>query len=334
MNRRHIVVAAAVALLVIAAIFTRGFGLFGAGGGDGLTLYGNVDIREVNLGFRVPGRISRILVDEGDKVSAGQLLAVLDTATIEARVGEADAQVAQARAQLAKLKAGNRTQDIAQARARTVAAAAEAEKAQSDFTRRKALVDTGAISRALWQQTVSARDAAAAQLAEARQALALLEAGSRREDVAAGVAQLRAAESARRSASTDLSDTKLLASVDGTVVTRAQEPGAIIQPGATVLTLSIDRPLRVRAYVAESDLSRISPGMAVEVAADGNPRVYAGEIGHIAPRAEFTPKTVQTEDLRTDLVYRVRITVRNPDDALRQGQPVTVRIPSARPAGD
>jgi HlyD family secretion protein len=162
--------------------------------------------------------------------------------------------------------------------------------------------------------------------------LSLLAAGSRREDVAAAEAALRAAEAARRSAATDLGDAILSASVSGTVVTRAREPGAIVAPGETVYTLSIDRPLRLRAYVAETELRRISPGMAVEVSADGNPKVYRGTIGHISPRAEFTPKSVETEDLRTDLVYRLRILVRDPDDGLRQGQPVTIRIPAARPA--
>jgi HlyD family secretion protein len=124
----------------------------------------------------------------------------------------------------------------------------------------------------------------------------------------------------------DRGDTTLVAATAGTVSTRAEEPGAIVQPGQTVLTLSIDRPLRVRAYVAETDLSRIAPGQKVEVRADGNDKTYHGTIGFISPKAEFTPKTVQTEDLRTDLVYRVRIIVSDPDDRLRQGQPVSVKV--------
>ncbi|MGD9665221.1 MAG: HlyD family efflux transporter periplasmic adaptor subunit, partial [Novosphingobium sp.] len=113
----------------------------------------------------------------------------------------------------------------------------------------------------------------------------------------------------------------------GMIITRAQEPGAIVQPGATVLTLSISRPLRVRAYVAEGDLSRVASGMKVKVTADGNDKTYNGVVGFISPRAEFTPKTVETEDLRTDLVYRIRVIVSDPDDGLRQGQPVTVILP-------
>ena len=113
---------------------------------------------------------------------------------------------------------------------------------------------------------------------------------------------------------------------------RSREPGAIVQPGESVFTLTIDRPLRVRAYVAETDLGRIRPGMKVLVSADGLNKSYHGTIGYISPQAEFTPKSVETESLRADLVYRLRIIVSDPDGALRQGQPVTVSIPTAAPA--
>lgn len=332
MNRRLIGIVAVVALLVIAASLTQGFGLFAKDRDAPLKLYGNVDIREVDMAFRVNGRIASIAVDEGDRVTAGQMLATLDTASLDSRIGQADAQVAQAQAQLAKLRNGNRRQDIAQARARVSAAKAVYDNARRDVARREALVAPGAISRDLWEETLSARDRARAQLIEAQQGLSLLSAGSRSEDIAAATASMRAAEASRRSAATDLSDARLVAATGGTVVTRAREPGAIVQPGETVLTLSIDRPMRVRAYIAEPDLSRITPGMKVEVRADGNPKVYQGTIGYVSPRSEFTPKSVETEDLRTDLVYRLRIIVTNPDEALRQGQPVTVSVPGARPS--
>lgn len=333
MNRRISIIAVVVAALLVAAFATRGFGLMGDRD-DGLTLYGNVDIREVDMAFRVPGRVDSIVVDEGDRVRRGQALAALDQTILDARTGQADAEVEAAAAELARLRSGSRPQEIAQAGARLAAAEVAYQAAQRDFERRRPLVGPGAISRDLWTQTVAQRDRAAAQRAEAREALSLARAGARSEDVAAAQARLAAARAARQSAATDLSDARLVAAVDGTVVTRAVEPGAIVQGGQTVLTLSIDRPLRVRAYVAETDLSRISPGMAVTVTADGNPRRYRGTIGHIASQAEFTPKTVQTEDLRTDLVYGLRIIVTDPDGSLRQGQPVTVAVPGARPKAD
>ncbi|MBV8685305.1 MAG: HlyD family efflux transporter periplasmic adaptor subunit [Alphaproteobacteria bacterium] len=332
MNRRRLIPVLLLVALVAAALATRGFGLLGTKQEGPFTLHGNVDIREVDLAFRVPGRIASIAVDEGQKVKAGQELAVLDAATIEARIGEASARVEQARAQLLKAERGSRPQEIGQARARTTAAAAALRAAEQQYRRRAPLVAPGAISRAVWDQTVAERARARAQLAEAEQGLSLARAGNRPEDIAAAGAELRAAEAARNSASTDLADTRLAAPVDAVVATRAQEPGAIVQGGQTVLTLAINRPLRVRAYVSEPDLSRIGPGMAVEVNADGNPRTYRGTVGWISPKAEFTPRSVETENLRTDLVYRVRIIVDRPDDALRQGQPVTIRIPAARPA--
>ena len=331
MNRRRLLILVVVLAIAVAAVVTRGFGLVAKKADGPLTLHGNVDVREVDLAFRVPGRIARIEVEEGQKVRAGQVLAALDTASLEARIGEASAQVEQARAQLMKARNGNRPQDIGQAQARVAAAAAAAAGAEDDYRRRAPLVGPGAISRAVWDQTVAARNRARAQLAEARQALSLVRTGSRPEDIAAAGAQLHAAEAARTSAATDLRDTQLTAPLDAVVETRAQEPGAIVQAGQTVLTLVMNRPLRIRAYVSEPDLARIAPGMAVEVTADGNPRTYRGTIGWISPKAEFTPRSVETENLRTDLVYRLRILVAEPDDALRQGQPVTVRVPSARP---
>ena len=325
MNRKIIAIGGAAAL-VVAAITTNGFGLVGSDGGGQFTLYGNVDIREVDMAFRVSGRVAAIDVDEGDKVEPGQLLALLDPAPLDSRITEADATIAQARAQLAELQNGSRSQDIGQARARVDAAQAALRKAQQDVDRRQPLVEPGAISRDVWQATLAQRDQAQAALAEAQQGLSKLNAGARREEIEAAQAQLRGAMAARGTLVVDRGDTALRAASAGTVVTRAQEPGAIVQPGATVLTLSIDRPMRVRAYVAESALSRVAPGMKVTVTADGNDKTYHGKIGYISPRAEFTPKTVQTEDLRTDLVYRLRIIVSDPDDRLRQGQPVTVTV--------
>lgn len=333
MNRR-ILILAAIAALIVVALLTRGFGLLGGGGDGDLKLYGNVDVREVDMAFRVPGRIADIAVEEGQKVRLGQPLAILDTTSLDARDNEAEARVAQARAEYAKLKNGSRSQDVGQANARVAAAEAQYAAATQAYDRRQPLVAPGAISRDVWAQTVADRDRTAAGLAEAKQALSLTRAGARVEDIAAAQAALKAAEATRKSVSTDRGDAHLLAAVAGTVVTRAREPGAIVAAGETVLTLSIDRPMRVRAYIAEPQLSRISPGMEVVVTADGNAKRYTGTIGYISPRAEFTPKTVETQDLRTDLVYRLRIIVTDADDALRQGQPVTVAVPDARPAAD
>ncbi len=331
MNRRTIVISLVI-LAAAAALAAWAFGLFGNGREDALRLYGNVDVREVDMAFRVSGRIATLPVDEGQRVKPGQLLATIDPAPIEDRVAQASAAVGQAQANLAKAVNGARAQDIAQARARVEAAAVARDYAQKQYARREPLVASGTISRAAWDAAVADLRAAEARLAEARQALALLEAGTRVEDVAAARAQLANAQAQRGAATTDLRDTRLVAPSDGVVLTRAMEPGAIAQPGQTVMSIALTRPMRVRAYVGEPDLGRVRPGMTVEVRADGTDKVYHGTIGFISPRAEFTPKSVETEDLRTDLVYRMRIIVTDPDEGLRQGQPVTVTVPDARAA--
>ncbi|HEY0271317.1 MAG TPA: secretion protein HlyD [Sphingomonas sp.] len=329
-KRLFILIAVVVAVVAVLAVATRSLGLWGRRS-EGLTLYGNVDIRQVDLGFRVSGRIAAMPVDEGAHVKAGTRLALLDTRPIGDRLAAAAAQADLAAATLDKARNGNRPQDIAQAVAALARQQADLAKAKEDYERRKPLIATGAISRALFDQTTAAYRAAQAEVEAASQALSLQRAGSRREDIAAAVAQLENARAQRAGAATDLADATLLAPADGTILTRAREPGAIVQAGETVFTLTIDRPVRVRAYVAEADLGRVAPGMAVTVATDGNAKTYHGTIGYVSPAAEFTPKTVETEGQRTDLVYRLRIIVADPDERLRQGQPVTVGIPDPAP---
>lgn len=331
MNRRRIIIAVVVIGLLVAAIATRGFGLFGRGNGGALVMHGNVDIRQVDLGFRVSGRIASMPFEEGAHVPAGAVLASLDPQPLGDQLSAAQAQIAAADAELNKRRNGNRPQDVAQAQARLAEALADFAGAKEDYDRRTDLVKTGAVSQALFDSTAAKFRAAQAQVNAARQAFSLQQAGYRREDIEAAIAQRAQAVAQRDKARTDLNDAVLHAPNAGTILTRALEPGAIVQPAQTVLTLTIDRPMRVRAYIPEPDLSRISPNMAVIVTTDGNARQYHGTIGFIAPTAEFTPKTVQTEALRTDLVYRVRVIVTDPDDALRQGAPVTVSVPGARP---
>ncbi|MDH7976027.1 HlyD family efflux transporter periplasmic adaptor subunit [Sphingomonas sp. AR_OL41] len=330
MNRRRIAGIVALVALLVAALATRGFGLIGGSDGGGLTMHGNVDIRQVDLGFRVAGRIASIPPEEGAHVAEGAILARLDPAPLQDQLYAAQAQVAVAGAELDKRRNGNRPQDVAQAQAKLADAEANLASAKEEYDRRAELVKTGAVSQALFDGSTAKFRSAQAQVSAARQALSLQRAGARREDIDAAVAQRQQAAAQASKAKTDLSDAELRAPNAGTILTRAREPGAIVQPGETVLTLTIDRPMRVRAYIPEPDLSRIAPGMAVIVTTDGNARRYHGTIGNIAPTAEFTPKTVQTEALRTDLVYRVRIIVNDPDDALRQGAPVTISVPDAR----
>lgn len=329
MKRQWIIGLVALVALGVAAASTHGFGMW-AHKDQTLKLYGNVDVRQIDLAFRVPGRISTMGVDEGAKVKSGAELARLDTRPLSDVIAVQTAQIAQAEANLAKRQNGNRVQDIAAARAALGIQQANLAKAQAEYVRQRGLVGSGAVSQKQFEQARADYEAARAQVAQAQAALSLQRVGSRTEDVQADKALRAVAFANRDKAQTDLNDAVLIAPVSGTVLTRAREPGAIVQPGETVFTLTIDRPMRLRSYIAEGDLSRISPGMAVNVRVDGNGKTYHGAIGSIAPNAEFTPKSVQTESLRADLVYRVRIIVTDPDEGLRQGQPVSITVPAAR----
>lgn len=295
-----------------------------------LLLGGNVDIREVNLGFRVGGRVSEVLVEEGDRVAAGQKLAQIDPEPLKRALAQAEAALAAAVAGEALLLAGSRSEDVARLRAQMNALEAVAANADTNFRRQQRLVSANAVSEQALDNARAAREQAQGDFAAAQQAYAAAVAGARPEELQQARAQTAAAEAALQTAALQLDDATLAAPSQGAVLTRAVEPGAMVAAGATALTLSLDRPVRVRAYVEEPDLGRFPPGARVEVLTDARPgQPYVGRVGFVSPRAEFTPKQVETQDLRTALVYRMRITVEDPDDALRQGMPVTVRLAPA-----
>lgn len=292
-------------------------------------LYGNVDIRQVSLGFRVDGRLAALAVDEGDMVRTGDVLGRLDAAPFEAAVASAEANVAALQATLDKLRAGPRQTEIAQARAAYDESLASLNNANLSYERARQLRPQGTISEANLDLATANRAMAAARAESANEALKLLQEGSRVEDIANAEAQLQAAQSALATARISLADTELRAPNDGVILSRVREPGAIVSPADTVYVLSLTKPVWVRSYVAEGDLGRLHPGMKVQVSSDTRPdKPYDGTIGFISPVAEFTPKSVETPELRTDLVYRLRIVIDKPGSDLRQGMPVTVRFPA------
>jgi HlyD family secretion protein len=292
-----------------------------------LKLLGNVDIRKVDLGFRVGGKISKLFVEEGERVAAGQLLAQLDTVPYEEEMSLAQAQRLSSAATLAKLETGNRPQEIRQAKALAEEREATLRNLELEYDRRKKLVASGTVSRQSFDEITAQLHEAKARLASAQQGVTLVTEGFRREDIQAGRAELKAAEARLATASTRLGDTRILAPANGILLTRVAEPGAIVRAGQTVATLSLDSPVWVRAYVDEPNLGKVYPGMPAEVYSDSDPaHPYKGHVGDISAEAEFTPKSVQTEQLRSNLVYRVRVFAENPDHGLRQGMPVTVRL--------
>jgi HlyD family secretion protein len=295
-----------------------------------LILQGNVEIRQVNLGFKVAGRIEKLNADEGDIVRPGKTLASLEKVYFDDALAQARAQRDQMAANYDRLRTGNRPEEIAQARALVAEREAMLTNARVTMHRASELLKTPAGSQKTFDDAQAADRQADAQLNSARQALRLQEAGFRQEDVALGRAQLGEREAAVTVAERNLTDADLIAPNGGTILSRVREAGAIVAAGETVFVLSLTSPIWVRTYVSEPDLGRVQPGMEVRITTDApNGKTYTGRVGFISTAAEFTPKTVETTELRTALVYRLRIVVGGDTSFLRQGMPVTVTVASA-----
>jgi HlyD family secretion protein len=238
-----------------------------------LTLYGNIDIREVDLGFRVFGRLQKMNMEEGDRVKEGDLLALLDKAPYQDLVEAAQAEVAEKKAAYpSALHTAQRKADLLKLK---FATPEDAENAVS-----------------VKDQALAALDLSKANLSTAL---------------------------------TNLKDTEVYSPTNGTILSRVKEPGSILNPGDVVYVVSLDSPIWARTYIAEPELGRIYLGMKAQVYTDSRPNnPYEAVVGFISPVAEFTPKTVETKDLRTKLVYRIRVIISQPDRYLKQGMPVTV----------
>lgn len=294
---------------------------------DDLTLYGNVDLRQVTLAFNGSQRIAEVLVEEGARVRKGQVLARLDTGRLAPQVAQAEAQLAGQQAVLDRMRHGSRPEEVAQGRANLAAAQAEALNARRHYERQDALARRAVASEQAVDEAKAGADSAEAKVDVERKALDLLVAGTREEEIAQAEAQLRASQSQLELLRQELIDAELKAPTDATVRSRLMEPGEMASPIRPVFSLATTDPKWVRAYVSATGLGRVRPGMRAAITTDSFPdRGLDGWVGFISPIAEFTPKTVQTTELRTSLVYEVRVFVRDSDDILRLGMPATVRL--------
>ncbi|MCD8024952.1 MAG: efflux RND transporter periplasmic adaptor subunit [Candidatus Gastranaerophilales bacterium] len=245
-----------------------------------LEMYGNIEIRQVDLSFQVSGKIEKMLKEEGDVVHAGDLVAELDNKDYAS--------------------------DFAKASADLNRALALKNDAEAKYNRQYPLCADDTVSKQDCDTLLYNRDKTKA-------------------DYEAAAAQ-------KSFAKNQLDYTKIYAPEEGTITVRVQEPGATVAKSQIVYTMSKTRPVWIRAYISETNLGNIKYGMKAKVLTDtkdpntGKNREYNGYVGYISPVAEFTPKTVQTTDLRTDLVYRIRVYVDEIDEFLRQGMPVTVKI--------
>jgi HlyD family secretion protein len=322
-------------LLVVAAI-AAGLGFRSWRRGqvpDALTASGMVEATEAQLGFKIAGRIDRILVREGDRVTAGAELARLGGVEMEARRAEAAAGVAAARAALAELEAGSRREEVAQAAAARSAAAERVKDAARDRDRAADLLAKGAVSQEAFDKASMALALAERADEQAAEALRMVRAGPRPERIAAQRAQLAQAEAALRAIEADVENLRLTSAFDGVVSVRHAEPGEVVTPGMPVLTVLDLEDRWVRIYIREDRMGAVQRGQQATITADTfRDQTYAGEVVFIASEAEFTPKTVQTSDERVKLVYALKIRITgDPGHELKPGLPADVRLDLHRP---
>ncbi len=298
---------------------------------DERKFYGNVDVRTVSLAFRVSGKIKDIYFDEGERIKQGDVIASLDDNLYEEYVKQVNAQIEVQKAKLQKLEKGYREEEIAKAKALLLEKEVALKKAQSDLERQKDLLATHAISQQTYDDLNAAYENANALYLYAKSSLELLQNGYEKEDILAAKAQLDYLIAQKNEQEINLQDTKIYAPSNGTLLTRVYEPGSIVNSSQVVVEMAKDDQYWVRSYMSERYLGIIKQGMKAMVYTDSNKgKAYEGLVSFISPLAEFTPKNVQTEELRTDLVYRFRIILQEHDDMIRQGMPVTIKFPDLK----
>jgi HlyD family secretion protein len=302
---------------------------------------GQVEATDVRVSSQVAGRLLERPVDEGDEVQAGQLIARLDTADTMLALSRATAERDQANAQLRLLLAGARPEDIRQAEAQLATAesdvrAAESElaSAQADVERFDALLASNSGSRKQRDDAVTRRDIAAARLQAARERvraarenLARLRAGSRRQEVEAARARVAAADAQIAVLRKALGDATITAPVAGVITETLADVGELLPPQAPIVVITDLRHAWANVYVDEPDVPRLKIGQPATVFTDAGGSGLPGVVSYISPRAEFTPRNVQTAEDRSKLVYRVKVTVDNVNGVLKSGMPVEAELP-------
>ena len=288
-------------------------------------LYGNVDIRSVNVSFRVSGRINNVYVEEGQTVKKGDSIASIDAEPYRLALLQAKANYDSAKARNALILSGYRPEDIEQASANLAARQAAFNESKLFYQRQHKLYKSKATNEQALDGAQSKLEQAQASLNQAKAQYKAMADGFRIEEIEDSNGQLRSSEAAVAISQLRLDDTVVRSPSDGIVLTRILEPGSLVGAGSPVITVQLQKPVWVRAYVSETQLGYTTIGKEVWVENDSG-FSYKGVIGFVSSQSEFTPKSVETPDFRTSLVYRLRIVIEQADSHLLQGMPVTIRF--------
>lgn len=292
-----------------------------------LKLSGNIEAHESLVSFKVTGRIVYLPVDEGMTMKSGDLLSRLDSAEYRQQVDVDEATRLVRDRQLALGLAGSRVQDIEAARQSIVDAQADLDQKKKDFGRYDALYKLDEITGQIRDQAATAVTRAQATLERAQQIYDELVEGTRKEELDVDRSNVRQARQNLEMSRIRLSYTVLRAPFSGVVLTRQAELGEVVSPGTPIVTLADLDHIWLRVYLPETDLGKVHWGQDVDIRTDTYPgKAYRGHISVIASDAEFTPKSVQTEQERVTLVYRIKVDVENPNHELKPGMPADAYI--------
>jgi len=311
-------VAPAVAALALLPALLAGCGSGKASGV--IRASGYVEATEVRVSTKVRGTLVERPVDEGDRVTRGQLLGRIDTVDLDLELRTAQAEMEQARAELTLMQAGYRKEEIGQAEAQVAALEAELAQATKNLDRMQALMQAGPGTVEARDDALGRRDAAAARLEGAREQLRKLRAGYRREEIAAARARLEAAQARSAQLEQQIKDAAIVSPTDGMVTEKGSEAGELLQAGALIVVVTDLDHAWLNVFIPGPDLGRVRLGQPARVLTDGGEE-RAGRVMFIASQAEFTPKNVQTRDERVKLVYRVKIGLDNDDGLFKPGMP-------------
>ena len=292
-----------------------------------LTISGNIEAHESLVGFKVPGRIVELPVEEGQQVAQGALLARLDDADLKQRIRIDEAAVGVRESDLALTLAGTRHQEVKAAQQTMLDAEADRSQKKLDNERAQKLFAKDEVSAQERDLAATALKRAEAIFKAAQQRYNEAVEGSRKEDINIARANLNEAGASLGLSQVNLSYSILRAPSAGVVTVRQAELGEVVAPGSPVVTIADLDHIWLRAYIAETDLGSIYWGQDAVITTDTYPgKQYHGRISFIASTAEFTPKSVQTFKERVTLVYRIKIDIDNSNHELKPGMPADARI--------
>lgn len=296
---------------------------------------GNIEATEVDLAFRIGGQIKTFPAEEGDPVRAGQVIAELDTDTLLALKGAAEAEIRASQAVLDELEVGTREEEIEMARALLRSAESRLKNAKAEYERYVPLFKQGAISASAFDGKETALRVATAEFNNASERLKELEVGPREERIRAARARLERAKWELKKIELDLEHSMVESPIQGRLLVKSNEAGEVVLPGATVATVAESEKVWLKGYVGEKYLGKVKLGQKVEVTTDSYPgKIYPGRVTYISSRAEFTPKNVQTLEERVKQVYRIKVTIPNPSEELKIGMPAEGYILVDEPSSD